>query len=129
MTERRRYRRKPDQIVVAVALRLDTEGFDYRKWGADQHCKRGDWLVDNDGDIYTVDAEVFARTYRQVRRGAYVKTTPVWAELARAAGTVDTKEGTTHYHQGDYLLFNNEDGTDGYAMSADRFAASYEPDE
>jgi acetylornithine deacetylase/succinyl-diaminopimelate desuccinylase-like protein len=36
-------------------------------------AKAGDWLVDNGGDVYTVDAEVFARTYREVARGAYVK--------------------------------------------------------
>ncbi len=79
--------------MVAVELDLDTDGFSYRKWGAQQRCKRGDWLVDNGGDIYTVDRDVFANTYRNVGAGKYVKTTPVWAEVAAQAGSVVTKEG------------------------------------
>ena len=70
MANRRRYRRKADQYVAAVQLDLDTDGFTYQKWGGEQRRKRGDWLVDNDGDIYTVDGAVFARTYRKVRLGA-----------------------------------------------------------
>jgi len=128
LPDRRRYRRKADQYVVAVQLDLDTEGFTYRKWGGEQRCKRGDWLVDNDGDIYTVDGEVFARTYRQARPGAYVKTTRVWAEIATDDGSVATKEGRSHYRRGDYLVSNNEDGTDAYCVSAAKFESMYELD-
>jgi hypothetical protein len=71
MNTRRRYRKRADQFVVAVELDLDTDGFSYRKWGAQQRCKRGDWLVDNGGDIYTVDRDVFANTYRNVGEGKY----------------------------------------------------------
>ncbi len=126
---RQRYRKRPDQFVVAVRLALDTDGFGYRKWGADQWCKGGDWLVDNGGDIYTVDADVFARTYREAGSGRYVKTTPVWAEIATAAGAVATKEGQSRYEAGDYLVSNNEDGTDAYCMSARKFEAMYERDD
>lgn len=129
MGERRRYRRRPDRPVAAVRLLLETSGFIYRKWGAEQHCKAGDWLVDNDGDVYTVDAESFKDTYRAVGVGAYVKTTPVWAERADAAGSVDTKEGRTHYEASDYVVSNAEDGTDSYAISADKFEAMYEVDD
>jgi hypothetical protein len=128
MPARQRYRRKPDQCVIAVQLRLDTEGFDYRKWGDSQHCKPGDWLVDNDGEVYTVDADSFARSYREVRRGAFVKSAPVWAELAAQDGSVATREGHTHYAAGDYLVSNNEDGSDAYAVSAEKFLAMYERD-
>ena len=84
MSERRRYRRKPDQFVVAVPLRLETDGFVFRKWGGEQRCKAGDWLVDNDGDVYTVAADVFERTYRNTNPGQWIKTTPVWpGRLAR----------------------------------------------
>jgi hypothetical protein len=129
MGPRLRYRKKPDQFVIAVRLTLDTPGFTYRKWGADQRCKRGDWLVDNEGDVYTVDGEVFARTYRQLAPGRYVKTTPVWAEVATGAGAVATKEGQSHYVAGDYLVFNEEDGKDAYCISARKFEAMYERDE
>jgi len=57
-----------------------------------------------------------------------VKTAPVWAEQAKAPGAVKTKEGQSHYEAGDYLVFNNEDGSDGYCMSASKFEAMYEAD-
>jgi hypothetical protein len=125
---RRRYRARPERFVVAVRLSLDTPGFTYRKWGGEQRCKAGDWLVSNDGEAYTVDADSFARTYREVDRGRYVKTAPVWAERAAAPGAIATKEGESRYERGDYLVFNNPDGTDGYCMSAAQFEATYEPD-
>jgi hypothetical protein len=124
---RRRYiRRRP---VVAVRLALETDGLVYHKWGAEQRAKRGDWVVDSDGDVYTVDADVFARTYRQTGPGTYVKITPIWAERAESAGHVVTNEGETHYDAGDYLVSNNEDGSDAYAISAESFAALYTPDD
>ncbi|RDH86890.1 MAG: hypothetical protein DIZ77_04410 [endosymbiont of Seepiophila jonesi] len=123
-----RYRKHSDQAVTAVQLDLDTIGFVYQKWGAEQRCKQGDWLVDNNGDTYTIDTAVFARTYRKVAPGRFVKTTPVWARQADHDGSIKTIEGESHYSTGDYLVFNNEDGTDGYCMSADSFHAMYEMD-
>jgi hypothetical protein len=124
---RRQYRRKADQFVVAVQLDLDTEGFTFRKWGGEQRCESKDWLVDNDGDVYTVDRDTFARTYTKVAPGHYLKTTPVWAERASAAGSVRTQEGTTHYQAGDYLVSNDPEGKDSYAIASDKFLATYEP--
>jgi hypothetical protein len=124
-TLRHRYVRRPDRPVAAVRLALETDGLVYRKWGGEQRAKPGDWLVDNNGDVYTVDADVFARTYRQTATGAYVKTTPVWAERATTAGHVKTKEGSTQYEPGDYLVSNNSDGSDAYAMKADKFDELY----
>jgi len=127
MGQRRKYRKRESSFVTAVRLDLETDGLVYRKWGAEQRGKRGDWLVDNDGDVYTVDASVFARTYRQVSPGVYVKTAPVWAEVTESSGAIETKEGRSQYSPGDYLVFNEEDGRDGYAMSREAFAAMYEP--
>lgn len=129
MGTRKRYRKKADQFVIAVQLDLKTEGFSYRKWGADQKCKPGDWIVDNGGNIYTVDREVFVKTYRKTRPGTYVKTTPIWAEVATESGSVPTKEGRSHYEAGDYLVSNNPDGTDAYCISAAKFESMYELDE
>jgi hypothetical protein len=110
-------------------LDLDTDGFTYRKWGSEQRCKRGDWLVDNEGDIYSVDSDVFAKTYLRVSPGVYVKTGPVWAEVATVPGSVVTNEGKSFYKAGDYLVYNSEDGTDAYCFSADKFESMYELDE
>lgn len=125
---RHRYRPRQDRPVIAVQLKLDMPGFSYVKWGHDQRCKANDWLVDNDGEVYTVDAESFARTYRALQRGAYVKTTCVWAEQAAADGSVATKEGRSAYAKGDFIVSNNEDGSDAYAITADAFARLYERD-
>ena len=128
---RRKYVRNPDRPVAAVRLSLDTEGLTYRKWGGEQRAKRGDWLVDNDGDVYSVDADVFARTYRpsdpEKSPGSYIKTTPVWAIEATAAGSVKTKEGATSYQAGDFIVSNHPDGTDGYAISRRKFHELYVP--
>ncbi len=124
---RRKYKRKATAFVTAVQLDLDTEGFVYFKWGGTQVCKRGDWIVDNNGDKYTVSQESFARTYRNVSPGVYVKVAPVWAEVAEKPGKVKTREGETSYESGDYLVYNNEDGTDSYAVAADQFIRLYEP--
>jgi hypothetical protein len=123
--QRRKYQKKANRPVIAVRLDLDTKGIAYRKWGAKQHAQRGDWLVDNGGDVYTVNGRVFARTYKRLSPGVYVKTAPVWAEIAAKAGSIKTKEGASHYRRGDYLVFNDRNGRDGYCVSAAKFKAMY----
>jgi len=121
------YRRRPGAEVVAVQVNLDMEGFHYRKWGGVQTCKAGDWLVDNGEDTYTVDREVFERTYEEVRLGLFRKTSRVWARVVEEAGEIRTREGATHYDEGDYLVFNDPDEEDGWAMSPEMFEKLYEP--
>lgn len=120
------YRKRENRPISAVQVRLETAGFTYRKWGAMQSCKAGDWVVDNQGDIYTVDQHSFAKTYTEISPGRYVKTAKVWAIRAQSAGVISTKEGETHYGAGDWLVYNDEARNDGYAMSAERFASLYE---
>jgi len=127
MNKRRKYIKRPTEFVTAVQVDLDLEGFTYRKWGGTQRCSRGDWIVDNHGDVYTVAGESFARTYRQTGPGTYVKTAPVWAETATIAGEIATKEGSTHFDVGDYLVYNEPGGRDGYAVSKGEFERMYEP--
>ena len=93
MKGRRKYVKRPDSFVTAVQLDLDTEGFTYEKWGGTQACKPGDWLVNNGGDVYTVDQATFAETYRTESPGVYVKIVPVWAEVAAQAGVIETRRG------------------------------------
>ena len=127
MAELNRYVKKKASRVAAVQLDLDTGGFTYRKWGGTQTCKVGDWVVNNDGDVYTVDRDTFARTYRAVSPGLYEKVAPVWAEIAEHPGQITTKEGVTHYNAGAYLVYNEPDGKDGYAVDAEAFEKMYEP--
>jgi hypothetical protein len=127
MAERLRYRKKADEAVTAIRLDLAlVTSIKYRKWGGEQRAKRGDWLVENEGEVYTVESKSFARTYRRVEPGRYVKKTPVWAEVATENGRVQTKEGATRYKRGDYIVYNERSGADGYAITAKRFKAMYE---
>ena len=124
---RRAYRKRADAAVTAVRLDLDTDGLVYRKWGSEQRGKPGDWLVDNDGDVYTVDAASFVSTYERTAPGRYVKRAPVWAERAKEEGEIRTREGVTRHAAGDYLVANDPDGHDAYAVSAEKFHRLYEP--
>jgi hypothetical protein len=126
MGERLKYVKRPDQAICAVQLNLETDGFTYRKWGGQQRCKAGDWLIDNDGDVYSVDRESFERTYRRQPSGKFLKIAPVWAEVATEAGSVKTKEGATRYEPGDYLVSNETDGGDAYAVTKEKFEAMYQ---
>jgi hypothetical protein len=108
-------------------MSLDLEVFSYNKWGSLQHGKKGDWLVENNGDVYTVDQESFAATYQSLSPGRYIKIAPVWAKKATSAGSIATKEGNSDYDIGDYLVYNQEGQQDGYAMKADKFESMYEP--
>ena len=127
VSHRRRYLKRASETVVAVPLNLETDGFRYRQWGGLQTCKPGDWIVQSHGRVHTVDRDTFARTYRAVGTGTYRKITPVWAEPMASPGSVATREGISHYLEGDYLVSNQEDGSDAYAVPAARFEAMYEP--
>lgn len=59
--------------------------------------------------------------------GVYTKTAPVWAEVTKAAGAIETKEGVTEYLAGDYLVFNGAERVDGYAVSREKFESMYVP--
>ncbi len=126
MSERKRYRKKKMSTVTAVQFDLDTEGFTYQKWGGTQTCKKGDWLVNNNGDIYTIDQKVFEKTYTETSPGIYFKDAPVWAVVADGDGCVKTIEGETNYKAGDYLVSNDVTGADSYAVSRKKFEDMYE---
>jgi hypothetical protein len=126
LAELTRYVKRAVSRVAAVQLDLNTDGFTYQKWGATQTCKAGDWIVNNDGDVYTVDGDTFARTYRAASPGIYEKVAPVWAEVAKQPGQIATKEGVTHYKAGAYLVYNEPDGKDGYAVDAEKFEEMYQ---
>jgi hypothetical protein len=126
MPERRKYVKRAGANVVAVQLNLETDGFSYHKWGESQRCKPGDWIVDNAGEIYTVDRDAFERTYRPVAPGTYAKVSAVWAEVAREAGVIKTMQGLAHYQAGAYLVYNDTTTHDAYPVEQSRFEKMYE---
>ena len=122
------YKAKASSIISAVQLNLDTQGFTYENWGDQQTCHAGDWLVNGDsGDCYTITNESFLRTYQETSPGRYRKHAIIRATQATTAGKIKTQEGSTSYEAGDYLIENDEDGTDTYAINQKRFHELYEP--
>lgn len=122
----KQYRKRDQQTITAVQLDLVTDGFSYHKWGSTQQCHAGDWLVNNNGDVYTINNESFANTYTMITPGQYIKTATVWASQADKPGKIKTNEGFTEYASGDYLVANNADGTDAYAVAKEQFEEMYE---
>ncbi len=121
-----KYRKKAGQAIHAVQVDLDLLSFSYQKWGDSQTCKAGDGLVDNNGDIYTIDQQVFSNSYQKISPATYQKIAPVWARQADEDGSVKTKEGRSHYRAGDFIVANREDGDDAWCMSEEKFHDMYE---
>ncbi|WP_052691845.1 DUF4231 domain-containing protein [Teredinibacter purpureus] len=126
MTERQQYLKRPGFHVTAVQLDLNFEGFGYNKWGDGQKCSAGDWLVNNCGDTYTVEKEYFIQHYEEVSPGQFEKIAPVWAEIAKTDGAIETIEGTSAYITGDYLVFDRSIGGQAYAVTKLSFERMYE---
>lgn len=120
------YRPREAATVLALRLALDLQCFSYEKWGGEQRARQGDWLVDKDGDVYTVTDSSFSRTYRLVRPGVYRKDAPVWAYVAESEGVVPTEEGATAYRAGDYVVYHLPGDDLGWAMGAEEFLRTYE---
>lgn len=122
---RMKYKKNPLMFVTAVKLDMRMSPLEYSKWGSTQICKRGDWIVNNGGDVYSIDAGSFAKTYEKVSPGVYIKTGFVWATVATHEGSVSTKEGESWYKEGDYLVCNDPDGNDTYCVSKTKFESMY----
>ena len=116
--------------IQAIQLNFGEDGvplFTYTKWGGVQTAKSGDWLVGRGTERYTIDRDSFASTYVQTEVvGWYVKSAVVWAEQATSAGKIQTKEGFTDYTPGDWLVYNQDNRQDGYAMSDEKFNKLYD---
>lgn len=122
----KKYRKRPDQYVIAIQLNLETDGMTYSKWGHMQAFDQGDWLIYSDGECYTVREDSFEKTYSLIMPGMYLKTAPVWAYVVDEIDSVRTNQGATDYEPGDYWVSNDEQGQDAYAVSKENFERMYE---
>lgn len=122
---KKHYRKRNDHFVIAVQLNLETSGVQYEKWGGTQQCNAGDWIVENQGECYTISADSFAKTYQCISPGLYKKIADVTAEQSSESGKVDTNEGVTHYSAGDYIVQNRGDSRDSYAVDRKVFENMY----
>jgi len=133
MNSKQQYRRKANRVVAiqmnfenAAAGDDNTSLFKYHAWGDVQKCKPYDWVVNNNGEVYTIDDESFQDTYEELSLGVYAKVSSVWAKEASEDGKVKTKEGYTHFKKGDMIVSNDEKFLDQYAMSKEKFFELYE---
>lgn len=111
--------------ISDVEVDLDVTGdLTYNKWGGEQTAKVGDYLINNNGEAYTCDGQVFADTYEEVGDDEYVKTATIEATEATEAGSISTLEGESAYEAGDFLVTNP--GGDRYCITRDKFLAMYE---
>lgn len=125
----KQYERRPDGLIIAIQIRLDLEagGIAYRKWDSEQWGKRGDWLINDDGDTYTVSAENFANDYELSESGLYRNTAKVWAEEATGSGFVEIRGGTAPFVEGNMLVFSDPDRKEGQVFFYNKFNRLYRP--
>ena len=129
MSEVKKYDAKK-LLVIAIQLPEKCQGLKYEKWGGLQAAKPLDWLVIKQGETYTIDAESFANTMEPLDQpGHYYKKSSVWAKIARDSGKIKTKEGLTNYKKGWYIVSNDGNFEDAYAMSEEKFKSLYETGE
>lgn len=125
--DRIQYRKRKSFHVTAVRFDLLFDGFEYQKWGHTQQCTNGDWLVNNGGEVYTVDNSYFLNHYQETSPGQYIKVGAVWAQIALDDGATNTLEGKTQYKKGDYIVFDRPIGGEAYAIEKAQFERMYEP--
>lgn len=85
----------------------------------------GDWLVETDGERWTVDGEVFQRTYEHLEADVYRKVTPVLAAKLAHPDSVESREGVVNAERGDLLVCNITG--ECWSVPACRFFQRYAP--
>ena len=85
----------------------------------------GDWLVSDGVSSWTVAADVFAATYRELCNGRFTKTAVVTARQLPAKATIPTLEGPATAEAGDWVVCNP--GGDAWPVPLDEFERRYEP--
>jgi len=105
------------QEVTAIHLNLNLDAFIHQKWGRIQGAKHGNWRVERDGQVHIVAEKSFEQTYKKIGPATYTKNGSTWAAPAAEAGIIVTQEGETHFRHGDYIVWNDAAGSDGYAVT------------
>jgi hypothetical protein len=80
--------------------------------------------VNNHRDVYTVDADIFP--IRIARSLSVYEKTGVYGPDRRRNRRRTDQRGATAYAPGDYLVFNDPEGCDDYAMKPEKFHELYE---
>lgn len=125
MSAYRRYKRKGNEVVIAIQLDLDTEGFSYQKQGAERRCNAQDWLLSDRSGTYAVDDSTFARAFEEIGVGQYTMVGIVRAKVSDSAGHIRVGQRKVPHEPGDYLVWDESTQSIGYAVPKDWFEASY----
>lgn len=94
--------------------------------GSALSARAGDWLITDGVQEWTVEADIFARTYRRLPDGRFAKDAPVDAVRTDRPLDVPTLEGVARAEAGDWVLR----GVDGelWPVSDAYFRSTYTPD-
>ena len=85
--------------------------------------EKGDYLIESDGNRWTVQPEIFEKTYSENSDGTFTKTAQVIAVKVNAALTINTLEGESVVHEGDYLLCG--ESADVWSIDSTNFVKKY----
>lgn len=83
----------------------------------------GDWLLETYGSTWTVNADVFERTYEKQADGTYLKIVAVTARKLTTEVDIVTLEGIAHALPGDWLVCNP--AGDVWPVNAEEFSRRY----
>ena len=83
----------------------------------------GDWAVQQDGETWSVDDEIFRATYEHVGGRTWRRRGTVLARPAQPGEKIDTLEGCATASQHDWVV-RGADGEE-WPVSADVFAKRY----
>ncbi|WP_157558894.1 hypothetical protein [Nocardioides sp. Soil774] len=111
--------------VVVTAKRLGEQVTWKTASGSNLTAEAGDWLVSDGESSWTVAADVFATTYREVGSGSFTKTALVVARQLAVKVTIATMEGPATGNAGDWVVRNP--GGDAWPVPDREFKRRYEP--
>lgn len=110
--------------LVVTATRLDERKIWRTATGSNLTAQPGDWLLCDGNDNWTVAADVFRATYRNLGGDQYAKFTIVRARQLSSRTTINTLEGPSLAEPGDWLVGNP--GGDAWPVPRADFGRRYE---
>lgn len=91
--------------------------------GATMQAATGDWLVEEDGESWSVRDDIFRSSYRHVTGAQWQRYGSVLARTAQPGETIETPEGPTLAADGDWVVQGGHG--DQWPVPADVFAHHY----
>lgn len=91
--------------------------------GATMQADPGDWMVEENGESWSVRDDIFRSSYRHLSGSQWQRSGTILARPAQPGETIDTPEGPTTAADGDWVVRGNHG--DHWPVPADVFARHY----